>query len=58
MLSKIKVNACYTVKIYKNKPQFFFKPEGGGVPAGPGSVFDDTNSDYILHVDILLELHV
>ena len=41
MLTKIKVYACYTVKIYKNKPQLFFKP-GGGRPrrADPGSAFD------------------
>ena len=32
MLTKIKVYACYTVKIYKNKPKFF---------AGPGSAFAD-----------------
>ena len=32
MLTKIKVYGCYTVKIYKNKPQFFFKP-GGARPA-------------------------
>ena len=29
MLTKIKVYACYTVKIYKNKPVFFSKPGGG-----------------------------
>ena len=28
MLTKIKVYGRNTVKIYKNKPQFFFKPSG------------------------------
>ena len=28
MLTKIKVYACYTVKIHKNKPQFFFSNRG------------------------------
>ena len=26
MLTKIKIYACYTVNIYKNKPQKIFKP--------------------------------
>ena len=33
MLNKIKVYACYTVKIYKNKQTFFFK--AGGSPDAP-----------------------
>ena len=28
MLTEIKVYACYTVKIYKNKPLIFFKTGG------------------------------
>ena len=38
LLTNIKVYACYTVKIYKNKPVNFFKTGGGGVD--PGSAFD------------------
>ena len=34
MLTKIKVYACFTVKIYKNKPVIFFK-RGGGAPGAP-----------------------
>ena len=34
MLTKIKVYACYIVKIYKNKPQKFLKT-GGRAPGAP-----------------------
>ena len=34
-MTKIKVYACYTVKIYKNKPLIFFKKGGGGAPGAP-----------------------
>ena len=34
MLTLIKVYACFTVKIYKNKPQRFFKT-GGSTPGAP-----------------------
>ena len=41
LLTKIKVYACYTVKIYKSKPVIFFQNGGGGAwRAGPGSAFD------------------
>ena len=39
MVTQIKVYACYIVKIYKNKPQFFFKPGARARRAGPGSAF-------------------
>ena len=43
-MTKINVYACYTVKIYKNKPVIFFSKGGGGARArraGPGSAFGD-----------------
>ena len=41
MLTKIKVYACYTVKIYKNKLQIFFQTVGARTQCvGPESGFD------------------
>ena len=43
----MKVFACNTVKIYKNKTQNIFKREGGGAHArraGPGSAFVNLQS--------------
>ena len=35
MLTKLNVYACFTVKIYKNKPVIFFKTGGGGPVLDP-----------------------
>ena len=45
-MTKIKVYACYTVKIYKNKPVNFFKTGWGG--ACPGSAFGNHGKSLIL----------
>ena len=42
MVATIKVNACYTVKSYKNKLKNKFKQgRGGGRRVGAGSAFTD-----------------
>ena len=40
MLTKIKVYACYTVKIYKNKPPTFFKTGASARRDGHGFACD------------------
>ena len=35
MFTKIKVNVCYVIKIYKNKPKNIFKQTGGRAPGAP-----------------------
>ena len=39
MLTIIKKNACYTVKIFKNKPKTFSNREARVLYAGPGSAY-------------------
>ena len=49
MLTKIKVYACYTVNIYKNKPQNSFKPWGAWVLDTP------LNLKNLIHPDLVQE---
>ena len=54
MLTKIKVYACYTVKIYKNNLQFF-KPGAHARQADPVSAFAHENFHPKLLLVFLLE---
>ena len=40
MLTKLKIYACYTVNIYKNKPKKFSNRGSRALRSGPGSAFD------------------